>query len=78
MVIRPQGLTLNFIGGVIGLALAAGLSRWISSLLFGITPLDPLTYMASGAIIGAAAMTASYVPARQAASVDPMDTLRSE
>jgi predicted permease len=73
-----KGLILNFAGGIIGLALAGGLSRWISSLLFGITPLDPLTYIASGALIGAAAMTASYFPARQAASVDPMETLRSE
>ncbi|MGA3204599.1 MAG: ABC transporter permease [Bryobacteraceae bacterium] len=73
-----QGLILNLAGGVIGLALAAGLSRWISSLLFGITPLDPLTYFASGALIAAAAVTASYIPARQAASVDPMETLRSE
>jgi ABC-type lipoprotein release transport system permease subunit len=58
--------------------LAAGLSRWISSLLFGIAPLDPLTYVASGALISAAAMAASYIPARRAASVDPMETLRSE
>jgi ABC-type antimicrobial peptide transport system permease subunit len=50
----------------------------MSSLLFGIAPVDPLTYLASGALIGAAAMTASYVPARQAASVDPMETLRGE
>jgi ABC-type antimicrobial peptide transport system permease subunit len=73
-----KGLHLNSVGGVIGLALAVGLSRWISSLLFGITPLDPLTYIASGALIGVAAVTASYVPALQAASVDPMETLRSE
>jgi predicted permease len=73
-----EGLILNSIGGVIGLALAVGLSRWIASLLFGVTPLDPLTYIASGALIGAAAMTATYVPARRAASVDPMETLRSE
>jgi len=73
-----KGLTLNFAGGVIGLVLAGGLSRWMSSLLFGIAPLDPLTYMASAAVIGAAAMIASYVPARQAASVDPMETLRNE
>jgi len=73
-----KGLTLNFAGGVIGLALAGGLSRWMSSLLFGVAPVDPLTYLASGALIGAAAMTASYIPARRAASVDPMETLRSE
>jgi ABC-type lipoprotein release transport system permease subunit len=73
-----KGLILNCIGGIVGLALAVGLSRWISSLLFRITPLDPLTYVASGALIAAAAMTASYFPAHQAASVDPMETLRSE
>ena len=73
-----KGLILNCVGGIIGLALAGGLSRWISSLLFGITPLDPLTYVASGALISVAAMAASYVPARRAASADPMETLRSE
>jgi putative ABC transport system permease protein len=73
-----KGLFLNCVGGIGGLALAGGLSRWISSLLFGITPLDPLTYVSSGVLITAAALAASYVPARRAASVDPMETLRSE
>ena len=73
-----RGLTLNCIGGILGLALASGLSRWIASLLYGLTPLDPLTYAAAGGLIGLAATAASYIPARQAASVDPMQTLRSE
>jgi putative ABC transport system permease protein len=73
-----QGLVLVGAGGVIGLWTAAALSRWISSLLFGVAPLDPVTYGAAAAIILAAAMTASYIPARRAASVDPMETLRSE
>jgi len=73
-----KGLLLNCAGGIAGLVLAAGLSRWIASLLYGITPLDPLTYVASGAVIAAAVVVASYVPARQAANVDPMETLRSE
>ncbi len=73
-----KGLILNCVGGIIGLALAGGLSRWISSLLFGVTPLDPLTYIASSAVMAASVMVASYVPARQAAFVDPMETLRSE
>jgi predicted permease len=73
-----KGLILNGAGGMAGVVLAAGLSRWISSLLFGVTPLDPPAYIASGALIVAAAVIASYVPARQAASVDPMETLRSE
>ncbi len=73
-----KGLILNFAGAIIGMALAAGLSRWISSLLFGITPLDPLTYVASAGLIAAASIAASYLPARQAASLDPMETLRCE
>jgi predicted permease len=73
-----KGLILNCIGGIIGLALAGVLSRLASSLLFGITPLDPLTYIASGVLIATAAITASYVPACKAASVDPMETLRGE
>jgi predicted permease len=73
-----KGVILNFAGGAIGVPLALGLSRWVSTLLFGITPLDPLTYLTSGALISVAALTASYVPARRAASVDPMESLRSE
>jgi predicted permease len=73
-----RGLILACIGGVIGLFSAAALSRWIASLLFGVSALDPVTYGTSEAIILAAAMAASYVPARRAASVDPMETLRSE
>ena len=73
-----QGLVLACAGGVIGLFSAAALSRWISSLLFGVTPLDPVTYGVSGAMILAAALTASYIPARRAACMDPMETLRSD
>jgi len=73
-----QGLVLASVGGVIGLTLAAGLSHWISSLLFGVTPLDPGTYAASGVMILVAAITASYIPARRAASADPMEALRSD
>ncbi len=73
-----KGLLLNCAGGILGLALALALSRWIVSLLYGVTPLDPATYIASTALITAAVLTASYVPARKAASGDPMETLRSE
>jgi ABC-type antimicrobial peptide transport system permease subunit len=73
-----RGLALSCIGGIAGLALALGLSRWIASMLFGLTPLDPLTYETAAVLISLAAAGASYIPARQAASVDPMETLRSE
>ncbi len=73
-----QGLMLACLGAAIGLGFSGALSRWISSLLFGVTPLDPVTYAAAGAIILAAAVTASYIPARRAASFDPMDALRGD
>jgi len=73
-----QGLLLTSVGGILGLAAAAVLSRWISSLLFGVKPLDALTYVVSVAAIAVAALIASYLPARRAASVDPVETLRSE
>jgi predicted permease len=73
-----QGLELALAGGLIGSCAAAALSRWISTLLFGVAPIDPVTYGVSAAVIIAAAATASYIPARRAASVDPMEMLRSD
>jgi hypothetical protein len=73
-----RGLLLLSIGIGAGLALASGLSRWVASLLFGLTPLDPLTYLMVAALICLAVTAGSYIPARRAASVDPIETLRSE
>jgi putative ABC transport system permease protein len=65
-------------GGVIGLALARGLSQWMSPLIFGVTAVDRLAYGVSGAVILAAALAASYIPARRAASLNPVEALRSD
>jgi predicted permease len=73
-----QGLLLTLLGGILGLVSSVALSRWISSLLYGVTALDPLTYALSGAALAGGALLASFVPARRAASVDPIATLRSE
>lgn len=73
-----QGLLLTAVGGVLGLVSAAALTRWISSLLFGVQALDPLTYALSLASLAIAAFVASYLPARRAAAVDPMETLRGD
>jgi ABC-type antimicrobial peptide transport system permease subunit len=73
-----QGLILTGIGGTIGLVSARGLSHWMVSLIFGVTPVDPVTYGISGAVILAAALTASYIPARRAASVNPIEALRGD
>jgi putative ABC transport system permease protein len=73
-----HGLLLAGIGAAIGLAAAAGLTRLMSSLLFGVAALDPLTYAGVAAILIAAAALASYLPARRATRVDPLDALRAE
>jgi ABC-type antimicrobial peptide transport system permease subunit len=63
---------------VLGLAAAAGLTHLMSSLLFGITALDPATYAVVSGVLIAAAALASYFPARRATAVDPVEALRSE
>jgi ABC-type antimicrobial peptide transport system permease subunit len=73
-----HGLLLAGIGAVIGLSAAAGLTRLMSSLLFGVKALDPLTYAGFAAILIGAAALASYLPARRATRVDPLDALRAE
>ncbi|HEY1241766.1 MAG TPA: ABC transporter permease [Bryobacteraceae bacterium] len=72
------GLRLSGIGAVIGLAAAAGITRLMSSLLFGITALDPATYAVVVAVLIAASALASYVPARRSTAVNPVDALRIE
>jgi predicted permease len=73
-----HGLWLAGIGVAIGLAAAAGVTRLMSTLLFGITPLDPVTYVAVPLVLLTTTAVASYVPARRAASVDPVEALRVE
>jgi ABC-type lipoprotein release transport system permease subunit len=62
----------------IGMGSAAALMQWMKSLLFGISPLDPLTYVLVPLVLAAAAALASYLPARRAAAVDPVEALRAE
>jgi predicted permease len=73
-----SALVLTGIGMAIGLTAAAGLMRLMSSLLFGVSPMDPLTYVSVLIILGASAVLASYLPARRAAAVDPVEALRAE
>jgi ABC-type antimicrobial peptide transport system permease subunit len=75
MVLR-QGLQLVLIGLAIGLAGALVLTRVLATLLFGIEPTDGLTFVAMSMVLVAAAAVACFVPARRAASVDPMVALR--
>jgi predicted permease len=73
-----QGLTLTAVGAAVGLVTAIALTQWMSSLLFGVERLDPPTYAAVLGVLGMAAALASYVPARRAAAVDPVETLTAE
>jgi ABC-type antimicrobial peptide transport system permease subunit len=73
-----RGLTLTAIGIVGGLAIATAVTRYAKALLFGVTPLDPGTFIGVSLIFVAVAAVASYLPARRASSVDPMVALRAE
>jgi putative ABC transport system permease protein len=73
-----SGLLLSGIGIGIGLAASVLLTRLIASLLYGVSPSDPLTFLAVPVALMAMATLASYLPARRAAKVDPMVALRYE
>ena len=76
--ILGQGLLLAALGVGLGVAGALSLKGLLKSLLFGVTPADPATFAAVGFVLIGAAVIASYVPARRAASIDPINTLRME
>ena len=73
-----EGLLLTAIGVGCGLAAAAGLTGLMKSLLFEVSPLDPATYCAVSLVLAAAALLASYIPARRAAAIEPVEALRVE
>jgi putative ABC transport system permease protein len=71
-----NGVALNAVGIGLGLAVAAGGTRVLQGLLFGITPLDSKTFLWVALIFGLVAVLACYVPARRATKVDPIVALR--
>jgi predicted permease len=73
-----HGLVLTGVGAVIGLVAAVALARVMSSLLFGVSSLDFAAYAGALGVTLAAAALASYLPARRAAMIDPIETLRAE
>jgi predicted permease len=76
--VAVQSLRPVFLGCLVGVALAAAVTRVMSKLLFGVSPLDPLTFAAVSFLLLLAAAIASYAPARRAARIDPMTALRQE
>ena len=76
--ILGQGAMLALIGVAIGIAAAFGLSRFLSSLLYGVKPTDPLTFLGVTIMLVLVTQLACYIPARRAMRVDPMVALRYE
>jgi putative ABC transport system permease protein len=76
--VARQGFKLTLIGVTLGIIGALGMTRYLSSLLYGVKPTDPLTFILVALILSAVALLASYVPARRATKVDPMVALRHE
>ncbi len=73
-----SALLLTAVGVVIGIGTAAAVTQFMKSLLFNISPLDPITYITVPLVLAAAAAFASYLPARRAAAIDPIEALRAE
>ena len=77
MVVR-QGIMLTLTGCILGIILAVALTWVVSSLLYGVTATDPLTFVGACIVLVIIALFACYIPARRAAKIDPMEALRYE
>ena len=73
-----QGIRISVVGLVVGLLGATALTRLLQGLLFGTAPLDPLTFIAMSVLLLGVGLLASYLPARKAAAVDPVESMRME
>ena len=73
-----QGALLAAVGIGLGLVGAVGVTRFLRAMLFGVSPFDPLSFVAVTLVLSMIAFLASYLPARRAARVDPIEALRQE
>jgi putative ABC transport system permease protein len=76
--VMTQGLRLILTGLAVGVAAAFAVSRFLSSLLFGVSPTDLPTFIAVSLVLATVALLACYIPARRATELDPMVALRWE
>ena len=77
MVLR-QGLAVTGVGVLLGLAGAFGLTRLMGALLYEVSTTDPITFVAAPVLLLAISLLATWLPARRASRVDPVEALRSE
>jgi ABC-type antimicrobial peptide transport system permease subunit len=73
-----RSLIIGLAGAGIGLALAGSVTRTLTSLVYGIQPLDPGVFLTGAGVLLGVVLAAAYFPARRAANVDPIDALRAE
>ena len=76
--VLKQGFALTIVGLVIGVLGALFVTRWFSTLLYGVRPGDPLSFVAVSLMLLLVGLLASYLPARRATNIDPMVALRYE
>ncbi len=76
--VLSRGLRLTAAGIALGLAVSAAATRFLASYLYGVSPMDPVAFAAAALAWVAITMLASYIPARRAARVDPVVSLRYE
>jgi predicted permease len=76
--VMKQGLAIAAVGIVVGIAGAAAMSRLLASLLYGVSPSDPVTYGAVAGLIAIVAVVACVVPTRRATRVDPLEAIRAD
>jgi ABC-type antimicrobial peptide transport system permease subunit len=77
-VVLRQGLTLTGIGAALGMVAAAGLTRYLQSMLFELAPLDPPTFLAVAMLFPVVGLMAACLPALRASRVDPLVALRHD
>lgn len=73
-----QGIVLALVGAAAGIAIALGVMRYLGTFLYGVRPIDPVTFAGATVILTAVALAACYIPARRATRVDPITALRYE
>src|ERR1035438_1467790 len=78
LLVVGQGIAVALVGLAIGVVAALGVTRYMQSMLYGVRPTDPFTYVATALLVVMVALLAGYLPARRAAGVDPMVALRCE